>query len=113
GGGLTSDLALDSGDVVMIPTGSRNVVFVTGKVSHPGGLPFKPGDHLSAYAAILQRGGFARFADQKKVYILRPTPDGTKVRIPVNVTAIQKGREPDVPLQSDDIIVVPEKFFSF
>jgi hypothetical protein len=40
-------------------------------------------------------------------------PDGTKAKLPVNVVAIQRGEQPDVPLQSNDIIVVPEKFFSF
>ena len=86
---------------------------VTGNVKQQGSQLLKPGDKLSAYAAILQAGGFARFADLKKVYVLRAAPDGTKIKIPVNITAIQKGQKPDVPLQGNDIVIVPEKFFSF
>lgn len=113
GNGLTSDLTLESGDVLMVPAGSANVIFVTGRVARPTSLPLKPGDRLSAYSAILECGGFARFADPRKVYVLRASPDGTKVKIPVNVQAIQHGHAADIPLQGNDIIVVPEKFFSF
>ncbi len=113
GSGLTSDLTLNSGDVVMIPASSSNVVYVTGRVLHPTSLPLRPGDKLSAYAAILQSGGFASFADLKKVYVLRASPDGTRVKIPVNILAIQHGHAADIPLEGADIIIVPEKFFSF
>jgi protein involved in polysaccharide export with SLBB domain len=113
GNGLTSDLTLSDGDVLMVPAGSANVIFVTGRVERPGSLPLRPGDKLSAYAAILECGGFSRFADLKKVYVLRASPDGTKVKIPVNILAIEHGHAADIPLQGDDIIIVPEKFFSF
>jgi len=113
GNGLTSDLTLNDGDVLTIPAGSANVIFVTGRVEHPSSLPLKPGYKITAYAAILECGGFSRFADLKKVYVLRASPDGTKDRIPVNVDAIQHGRAADLPLEGNDIIIVPEKFFSF
>ena len=113
GSGLTSDLTLNSGDVLMVPAGSSNIIYITGRVTHPCSLPLRPGDKLSAYGAILQSGGFASFADLRKVYVLRASPDGTKVRIPVNVVAIHHGHAADIPLQGNDIIIVPEKFFSF
>jgi protein involved in polysaccharide export with SLBB domain len=113
GGGLTSDLTLGEGDVITIPAGPNNLVFITGNVVSPGSFPLKQGERISAYSAILRNGGFARFADQKKVFILRALPDGTKVKLPVDVAAIKKGQRPDIQLVSSDIIVVPEKFFSF
>ncbi len=113
GNGLTSDLTLTNGDVLMVPAGSANTIFVTGRVIRAGSLPLRPGDKLSAYAAILQCGGFSRFADLKRVYVLRASPDGTKVKIPVNIVAIQRGHAADIPLQGNDIIIVPEKFFSW
>lgn len=113
GGGLGSDITLEEGDVVMVPGGAPNVVFITGNVKNQGPFMLKAGDKLGAYSAILQRGGFSHFANEKKVFILRATPDGTKVRIPINVAAIKKGDAPDIPVQGNDIIVVPEKFFSF
>jgi protein involved in polysaccharide export with SLBB domain len=113
GNGLTSDLTLLSGDVLTVPSGSANVIFVTGRVSRPGSLPFRPGDRLTAYAAILDSGGFSRFAALTKVYVLRASPDGTKVKIPVNIEAIQHGHAADIPLEGNDIVIVPEKFWSF
>ena len=113
GKGLSSDLTLNDGDVLMVPSGAANVIYITGRVGRPGTQPLRLGDKLTAYTAILDAGGFARFADLKKVYVLRESPDGTKVRIPVNVIAIQHGRSPDPPLQGNDVLVVPEKFFSF
>jgi protein involved in polysaccharide export with SLBB domain len=113
GNGLTSDLTLTSGDVLMVPAGADNLIYVTGRVFRPASQPLTPGDRLTAYAAILNAGGPARFADLKKVYVLRAAPDGTKVRIPINIDAIQHGRAADLPLEAGDIIVIPEKFFSF
>jgi protein involved in polysaccharide export with SLBB domain len=110
---LTSDLTLNDGDVLMIPVGDDNLIYITGRISHPGSQLLKPGDKLSAYAAILNAGGPSRFADLKKVYVLRALPDETKVKIPVNIDAIQHGRAADIPLQGGDIVVIPEKFFSF
>ena len=113
GGGLTSDLTLGEGDVIMIPAGPANLVYITGNVVHQGSFPLKQGERISAYAAILQNGGFARFADQRRVYILRALPDGTKAKLPVDINAIKKGQRPDVQVQSNDIIVVPEKWLSW
>jgi len=113
GGGLSADISLNEGDVVLIPGGEANSIFVTGNVRRQGPQFLKLGDKLSVYNAILQSGGFARFADTKNVYILRAMADGSKVKIPVNVAAVQKGQSPDIPLQGNDIVVVPEKFFSF
>jgi len=113
GGGLTSDLTLDEGDVITIPAGPSSLVYLTGNVARQGSFPLKAGEKLSAYGAILQNGGFARFADQSGVYVLRAVPDGSKVKLPVDVRNIKRGRRADVQLQSGDIVVVPEKFFSW
>lgn len=113
GGGLTSDLSLGEGDVITIPAGPSNLVYLTGNVLRQGSFPLKQGEKISAYAAILQNGGFARFADQRKVHVLRALPDGTKAKLPVDISAIKGGQRPDVQLQSNDIVVVPEKFWSF
>jgi protein involved in polysaccharide export with SLBB domain len=113
GGGLTSDITLGEGDVITIPAGPANLVYITGNVAHQGSFPLKQGERISAYAAILQTGGFARFADQKHVFVLRALPDGTKAKLPVDINAIKRGQRPDVQLQSNDILVVPEKWFSW
>jgi len=112
-GSLASDVTLSEGDVIIVPVGQANLVYVTGNVKHQGSYKLVSGEKLTAYGVILQSGGFARFADQKKVHVLRAMPDGTKVKIPVNVVAISRGQQADVQLQTNDIIVVPEKWFTW
>lgn len=112
GAGLQSDLTLNAGDVIMVPA-YANVVYVTGNVLKPGALKLLPDDELTAYSAILRAGGFARFANRKKVYVLRDMGNGAKKKIPVSIKDLQSGKGADVILQSKDIVVVPEKFFSW
>ncbi|MFN7139153.1 MAG: polysaccharide biosynthesis/export family protein [Limisphaerales bacterium] len=112
GVGLTADLNLNPGDIIMIPA-FANVIYVTGNVVKPGQLKLLPDDELTAYSAILRCGGFSRFANRSKVYVLRDRGNGDKQRIPVSIKSLQGGRGSDVILEPKDIIVVPEKFFSF
>ncbi len=112
GDGLPTDLTLNSGDIVMVPA-YANVVYVTGNVLKPGAMKLLPDEELTAYSAILRAGGFARFANRKKVYVLRDQGNGVKKKIPVSIKEIQAEGGSDVILQSKDIVVVPERFFSF
>jgi len=112
GTGLQSDLALNAGDILVVPA-YNPIVYITGNVSQPGVLALYADEQLTAYTAILRAGGFARFAAKKKVYVIRNLGNGEKKKIPINIKDVMKGDVPDVVLQGLDIIVVPEKFFSF
>jgi protein involved in polysaccharide export with SLBB domain len=112
-GGLGSDVVVGEGDVITVPAGPANLIYVTGNVKRQGSFRLVPGERLTAYGAILQAGGFARFADFRKVHVLRTMPDGTKRKIPDNIIEVQKGQRQDVILQTNDIVVIPEKWFSF
>lgn len=112
GAGLTPDVAVQPGDIVVIPA-YANRVYVTGNVKTPGIVQLPNDEDLTAFSAILRSGGFARFAKKKGVFVLRNGGNGEKFRIPVNIKSVQSGKQPDVVLQSNDIIVVPESFFSF
>lgn len=109
---LAADVPVQPGDIIVVPI-APNLVYVTGNVTKPGPLLLSPSEELKTYSAILRSGGFARFANRKKVYVLRDVGDKAKQRIDVNITEIQKGNLPDVVLENNDIIVVPERFFSF
>lgn len=107
-----TDIALNPGDIIMIPAFAP-VVYVTGNVNKPGTLRLFQDETLTAYAAILRAGGFARFANLKKCTVVRDLGNGEKIQMPLNVKEIQKGLAPDIVLQGKDIVVVPESFFSF
>lgn len=112
GTNFSADVPVKANDILVVP-GRANEVYVTGNVRLPGTLKLVPSEELKAYSAILKSGGFSRFADEKNVYVLRDAGNGAKERIPVNVKEIKKGRGMDVRLQNKDIVVVPERFFSF
>ena len=112
GVGITSDLPLNPGDIIVIPT-AANDIYVTGNVKSPGVLRVLPDDELTAYTAILRSGGFSRFANKKKVAVLRDRGNGEKQLIPVSIKALEKAKGSDIILEPKDIVIVPEKFFSF
>jgi polysaccharide export outer membrane protein len=107
-----NDVALAPNDIIVIPLFAP-VVYVTGNVERAGTLRLFQDETLTAYAAILRAGGFSRFANLRKCYVVRDLGNGEKMQIPVNVREVQKGKFPDVILQGKDIVVVPERFFSF
>jgi protein involved in polysaccharide export with SLBB domain len=113
GGGLGADITLTEGDVIVLPSGSLNLVYVTGRVKRSGSYRITEGEKLTVYGAVLQSGGFDHFASLSRIHILRSMPDGTKAKIPVDIKEVQRGRKPDVILQPNDIVVVPEKWFSW
>lgn len=109
---LPSDLPLNPGDIIVIPA-FANVVYVTGSVKKPGTMPILPDDELTAYTAVLRAGGFVRFANRRKIFVLRDRGNGEKQRIDVNIKSVNKGKSNDVILEPKDIVVIPERFFSF
>lgn len=112
-GALGNDLTLTEGDVIVISSGTMNLIYVTGRVKKAGSYRVNDGEKLTAYGAILQSGGFDHFASKNEVHILRSMPDGTKAKLPCSVKDVEKGRRPDIVLQPNDIVVVPEKWFSW
>ncbi len=112
GAGLTPDVAVQPGDIVVVPA-FANRVYVTGNVKTPGIVQLPIDEELTAYSSILRSGGFARFAKKSGVYVLRNGGNGEKFKIPVSIKSVQSGKQADVVLQSNDIVVVPESFFSF
>jgi polysaccharide biosynthesis/export protein len=89
-------------------------VRVSGRVTTPGRVtvPQLGNAPVTAFQAITEAGGLLPFADKKHAYLLRS--NGLNVnRIPVNLDHIEKGVEPDVPLQEGDTVIVPQKTLGF
>ena len=51
GKGLGSDVTLSEGDVVIIPVGQPNLVYVTGNVKRQGSYKLVPGERLTALSS--------------------------------------------------------------
>lgn len=107
----SEDVLVIPGDIIVLP--SSPTVYVTGNVTTPGMLKIEDEEPLTAYTAILRSGGFARFASKKRVYVVRNLGGGTTRKIKVDISKVQDGQAVDVVLQARDIVVVPEKWFSW
>jgi len=92
-------------------------VYVWGQVRNQGAIELAVNEKLTAGKAILRAGGFADFANKKKVKVVRGAgEDGAgKQTFELNMVEIlEKGNmEKDVPLQADDLIIVPSRLISF
>ena len=70
GGEKDKDVVLEDGDLITIPKKPR-AVLVTGRVSKPGGIMFRPDADLRYY--IDEAGGFTWDADKKRIKVIKVT----------------------------------------
>jgi polysaccharide export outer membrane protein len=93
------------GDTVLVPRAP--IVYVMGDVSKPGGYPIVTNNsELTVLQAISMAGSTNKTSIQSRVRLIRRTPTGT-IELPVRLDAIEKGKSPDIALQSNDILYVP------
>ena len=92
-------------------------VYVWGQVRNQGPIEVSVNENLTAGKAILRAGGFADFANKKKVKVVRAgdAKSGGKQNFELNmVDILEKGKtELDVVLQPDDFIIVPSRAINF
>ncbi len=109
-------LALDSvGSKTAIA--SRGKVYVMGQVRSEGPQEIPADEVYTVSKAILKAGGFGQYANKRKVKIMRPSKaaKGNSETIIVDLVEIlDKGiTSKDIPVEPEDIIVVPEKMVNF
>jgi polysaccharide biosynthesis/export protein len=104
------NIPIFAGDVVNIPARSTVKVFCLGEVKQPGALEFDSDDRISLLSVIAKAGGLTDRAS-KTILIKRKGPDGRDIETRINYKAIIAGREPDLTLKADDVVVVQESFF--
>jgi polysaccharide biosynthesis/export protein len=93
------------GDTVLIPRAP--LVYVMGDVSRPGGYAITTNDaRLSVLQVVAMAGSANKTSMQSKVRLIRATANG-QVELPVRLDQIEKGKQPDVMLQPNDIVYVP------
>jgi polysaccharide export outer membrane protein len=93
------------GDTVLIARAP--MVYVMGDVNRPGGYVLATNDeHVSLLQVIAMAGSASKTSSQSRVRLIRNTEHG-EVESPVRLDAIEKGKQPDITLQPNDIIYVP------
>ncbi len=97
-------------DVINIPPRSQIRVFCLGEVKSPGALDFSSEDRVSLLSVIARAGGLTDRAS-KAIRIKRRNAEGKDVETEVNFGRILSGKDPDPPIEANDVIVVKESFF--
>jgi protein involved in polysaccharide export with SLBB domain len=100
----TADLALRSGDVLVIPK-KANVVVVNGQVFNPTAISAQQGRSAKWY--LSQAGGLTPIADKKAVFVIRA--DGSVISAKNNNDGWWSGDPLSAALRPGDTVIVPEK----
>lgn len=116
-GNFENDPVLIPDDLILVPKNESmgGEIFVLGAVRSPGAYPVDRED-LTVSRAILAAGGFARFAQERRVRLVRNNETtGEKETFYLNVRSIlQEGNlQEDRQVQPGDIIHVDERAINF
>jgi polysaccharide export outer membrane protein len=105
---LSDDPMVYPGDTVIVP--KAPVVYVLGDVSKPGGYPMSTNNSRMTVLQAIALAGYANHtAAVGKSRLVRETATGVE-EINLEVSAIQKGKKPDVALLPDDVVYIPFSF---
>lgn len=100
------NIPLHGGEEIRVPEAPK--LYVVGNVKMPGTYPLTEPDGSSVLKALALSQGAQSFTS-KKAYVYRVVP-GVKDRqeIPVDLNGILHRKSPDVALQANDILYIPE-----
>jgi polysaccharide export outer membrane protein len=98
------NVEIKPGDTVVVP--GAPIVYVLGEVGKPGGYVLGSGGGVTVLRVVAAAGGPTRNASVGGTKMLRRTPNGL-TQVPVPLKNILRAKAPDLPLEPDDIIFVP------
>ena len=107
-GNTAFNLELEGGDTVNVVPKPHDPVYIYGRVRTPGQYTMR--EPITLLQAIAMAGGLADRA-QTKVMIQRRKPEGGIDQIEIDINDIIDGKEEDIPILPNDVIVVKETFF--
>ncbi|MBP1728351.1 MAG: polysaccharide export protein [Deltaproteobacteria bacterium] len=109
-GDISDDMQLESGDSIFIPLVQDKNVYVLGAVNLPKAIDYRDG--MRVMEAILEAGGFTKFASQNDTQVRRKEAKGD-VSIPVRAKEIiSSGKmEQNIKLNPGDYVIVKESIF--
>jgi len=96
---------LRGGEEIRIPEAGK--IFVVGNVHKPGAFPVRDAGDNSVLKLVALSEGLMPYA-AKLAYIYRRDDAGAKQEIAVPLAKIMERKEPDVPLQVDDVLYIPD-----
>ena len=101
----TLNVMLHGGEEVLVPEALK--IYVVGNVKKPGAYPVKNDEETTILQLLALSEGLTPYS-AKVAYVYRRSPGGTKTEVPVPLAKIMKRKSPDVPLQANDILYIPD-----
>lgn len=93
-------------DVISVPRGET--VYVIGEVVKPGSFLLNDSEQITVLQALSMASGADKMAQPQHARILRRISGASsRTEIAVDLNKILDGKSPDVPMQSEDILFVP------
>ena len=110
GGDVADDLLLQSGDALFMPVLLDKNIYVLGAVTTPKAIEYHEG--MMVMEAILESGGFTKFADQNDVVVRRKSgKDAVSLEVKAKRLFKDGDLSQNIDLQAGDYILVKESFF--
>jgi len=97
---------LYGGEQVRVPELGK--VFVLGNVRKPGAFHVEDAAGTSVLKLLALSEGLAPFAGKRAFIYRRDANTGDKKEIPIELSKIMDRKSPDLPLEPDDILYVPD-----
>jgi protein involved in polysaccharide export with SLBB domain len=96
-------------------TATMGYIYLSGNVARTGAVPIFDEQPKTVSQVILETGGFGRWANDRKVQVTRPRPDGTAELFILDCKKIIKEGHPELdrPAKAGDRIFVPETGIKF
>jgi polysaccharide export outer membrane protein len=104
-----ANIPLMAGDTVLVA--KVGDVYVVGQVKEPKAIPLSGNAPVTVLRAISMSGGFLPGAALSRVTIVRTLPDHQHVQITLDAAKVMKGKQRDVALMSDDVLLIPRNGF--
>jgi polysaccharide biosynthesis/export protein len=104
---LNADVMIHPGDTIIVP--KAGIVYVLGDVGRPGGYLMQNDSKLTVLEAIAMAAGASKTASDRRIHLVH-NADGQYVELDLPLRAMEKGKQPDVPLHANDVLYVPFSF---
>jgi polysaccharide export outer membrane protein len=100
------NIRLQGGEEIRVPAAGK--VWVVGNVKKPGSFPIREANDVSIMTVVAQSEGFLPYTNKMAFIYRREAGKDQRNEIPVELARIMKRQAPDVQLQANDILYIPD-----
>lgn len=102
-----TDLNIEIKPFDVITVSRAGIIYVVGAVNRPGGFVLDNKDSVSVLEAMAMAQGVGPNAKARDARILKQTANGIQTSKPIDLKKVLEGKAPDVMLEANDILVIP------